>query len=214
MIKLTTLVGVAAVLAWSPAVLAAAPEQPALELAKLERDRKCKKPKTTLKLLYGKEKVIYGFEDAPEAKAGSGRKLLGLFWANHGVGYEASLEANCVKSLAMELKVEPNIALKASLKKKVNWCIRKSALSHERGHAKVAKTHYKKLAKTIKNAAAKLFTGRRVPDFNTLATELDKKLNGVMVKFRKRYSAAQDEFHGKLSRAEIVRKKCGLVKRN
>ncbi|MCH7864168.1 MAG: hypothetical protein IIC56_02990 [Proteobacteria bacterium] len=180
--------------------------------AALKPDPKCGKPRVSSKAVYPKEPVSYTLEKHPEFK--SAGKPLGLFQARESIGYRIEIQGGCLKSLAVKITAQPSIFLRSIYKKKTRKCARKSVLSHERGHGRIAKKQYKALAARIKKMAVKLFTGKAVPDVKTVGAELDAKLKtGVIPGFKKRYDAAQKGFHTKIAQAELIRRGCKLVKR-
>ncbi len=180
--------------------------------AALEPDPRCKRPVVSSKAVYPREPVAYTLEKHPRFK--SAGKPLGLFQARETIGYRIEIQGGCLKSLAVKITAQPAIFLRSIYKKKTRKCARKSVLSHERGHGRIAKKQYKALAARIKKTAVKLFTGKAVADVKTAATALDAKLKtGVIPGFQKRYDAAQKGFHSKIAQAELIRRGCKLVKR-
>ena len=180
--------------------------------AALEPDPGCQKPVVSSKAVYPREPVAYTLEKHPQFKS-AGRPL-GLFQARETIGYRIEIQGGCLKSLAVKITAQPSIFLRSIYKKKTRKCARKSVLSHERGHGRIAKRQYKALAARIKKMAVKLFTGKKVPDVKTVGAALDAKLKAdVIPGFQKRYDAAQKGFHTKIAQADIIRKSCKLVKR-
>lgn len=180
--------------------------------AALEKDPKCKKPQVSSKAVYPKEPVAYTLEKHPQYK--SAGKPLGLFQARETIGYRIEILGGCLQSLAVKITARPAIFLRSIYKKKNKKCARKSVLSHERGHGRIAKKQYKTFAARIKKTAMKLFTGKKVPDIKTAASALDAMMKAdVIPGFKKRYDAAQKGFHTKIARAELIRRGCKLVKR-
>jgi len=180
--------------------------------AVLEPDPKCKMPVVSSKAVYPKERVSYTLEKHPRFK--SAGKPLGLFQVREEIGYRIEIQGGCLKSLAVKITAQPAIFLRSTYKKKIKKCARKSVLSHERGHGRIAKKQYKVLAARIKKMAVKLFTGKKVPDVKTAGAALDAKLKtDVIPGFQKSYDAAQKGFHTKIAQADIIRKSCKLVKR-
>lgn len=180
--------------------------------AVLEPDPNCKKPVVSSQAVYPREPVAYTLEKHPQFKS-AGRPL-GLFQARETIGYRIEIQGGCLKSLAVKITAQPAIFLRSTYKKKTKKCARKSVLSHERGHGRIAKKQYKALAARIKKTAVKLFTGKKVPDVKTAGTALDAMMKAdVIPGFQKRYDAAQKGFHTKIAQADIIRKSCRLVKR-
>ena len=178
----------------------------------LEPDPGCKKPVVSSQAVYPREPVAYTLEKHPQFK--SAGKPLGLFQARETIGYRIEIQGGCLKSLAVKITAQPSIFLRSIYKKKTRKCARKSVLSHERGHGRIAKKLYRALAARIKKTAVKLFTGKKVPDVKTAGTALDAMMKAdVIPGFQKRYDAAQKGFHTKIAQADIIRKNCKLVKR-
>jgi len=104
--------------------------------------------------------------------------------------------------------------LRAIYTQKRKKCAGQVVLDHERGHGRVARREYGKLAAEIKALAGSLFANKRVPDVETVGARVSAALRGgVLAKFQERLDAAQKTYHGRLAQAEIVKKKCRLVER-
>ena len=178
----------------------------------LAADHNCPKPIVKAALDYPREQVVYDLERHPDFKR-RGRPL-GLFSAGHRIGYSGNIQGGCLRRLTVTIEVTPRIHLRAIYTKKSKKCARQLVLDHERRHGRVAKKEYQRLAADIKKLVVRLFAGKRVADVETAEAHLSEALDSrVLPQFRKRYDAAQDTFHGKLKQAEIVKKKCRLVKR-
>ncbi len=181
--------------------------------AALQTDTRCKKPAATAKLVYAKNKIGYGLEKLPEYREERRGKLLGLFWADARVRRQVTIEGGCLVGVDLSVEVEPHIELKSTLKKKFNRCTRQATLDHEKRHGQVARKHYKRLPAKIEAMTVRLFTGKRVPDFETFESRFEPELEKVMKRFNRKYAAAQQGFHDELAEARIIRKKCSLKKR-
>ena len=172
---------------------------------------KCQKPQVTSKMIFEREKVSYDLERQSDYRS-KGRPL-GWYYTPDRFVYRAKISGDCLKSLDITVKVFPVIQLRGMYKKKSGKCAGKRILDHERRHNDVAKRQYKKLAADIKKLAAKLFTGKSAPDFNTVSTALNAELDkGVYKRFLKKHTAAQDRFHVDLLQRKIIKRKCRLVK--
>lgn len=178
----------------------------------LETDMKCGRPDVEAVIKFPRESVSYDLEDHPDYKS-AGRPL-GLFGASHKLAYKGKIQAGCLKTLTVTIDVTPEIFLRSVYRKKSKKCARQLVLDHEQGHARVARREYAKLEATIEKEVPRLFTHRKVPDNKTAEEHLTDALEGdILPAFQKRYNAAQEGFHGKLAQADIIKKKCRLVKR-
>lgn len=154
----------------------------------------------------------YDLASQPAFRANRRGRIMGLFTVSAQIGYKAEIQASCVTRMEVRVEVRPSISLRKSLAKKASTCMRKITLDHEYGHARIARAHYKGLARRIEKMAAGMFRRKRVADVATLDRHFQAGLKIRLAGFDKKYAAAQEEFHAKLQRADIIEKDCRLKK--
>ncbi len=178
----------------------------------LKADRRCAGPKTSARMIHGREKVGYDLASQPAFKANRRGRMMGLFSASAEIDYKTEILAGCVKAMRVRIQVFPKIFLRKSLAKKANICMRKITLDHEYGHARIARAYYKGLARQVEIMVSVMFKRKRVDGFATLERHFRAGLKILLAGFHKRHDAAQDEFHAKLKRDDIIEKNCRLKK--